>query len=63
MKAEFFIGNVKCNGCKNRWTTYERIEGDFARIFVIKRDKSRELFDKKKIMRGIIIIVVAKLIL
>ncbi len=42
----------ECLNCKHRFTTYERIE--FIPITVIKRDGSRESFDRSKLMRGII---------
>jgi transcriptional repressor NrdR len=38
--------------CKHRFTTYERIE--FVPITVIKRDGTRESFDRSKLLRGII---------
>lgn len=37
--------------CKFRFTTYERIE--FVPIMVIKRDGSRESFDRNKIFKGV----------
>lgn len=42
----------ECLNCQHRFTTYERIE--FIPITVIKRDGSRESFDKSKLLRGII---------
>lgn len=42
----------ECNGCKNRFTTYEMVE--VTPLFVIKKDGSREVFDKRKIMTGLI---------
>jgi len=42
----------ECLECQHRFTTYERIE--FIPITVIKRDGSRESFDRSKILRGII---------
>ncbi|WP_204102346.1 MULTISPECIES: transcriptional regulator NrdR [Spirulina sp. CCY15215] len=42
----------ECLNCKNRFTTYERIE--FVPISVIKRDGSRESFDRSKLLRGLI---------
>ncbi|MGA1871135.1 MAG: transcriptional regulator NrdR [bacterium] len=42
----------ECLKCGNRFTTYERIED--IPIMVIKRDKSSEVFDRKKLMNGII---------
>jgi len=42
----------ECGRCGRRFTTYERVE--LTNIFVIKKDGSRELFDRNKIKRGII---------
>ncbi|MFT4250469.1 MAG: transcriptional regulator NrdR [Candidatus Woesearchaeota archaeon] len=41
----------ECESCKQRFTTYERVEQQALRI--IKRDNSRELFDRNKLLRGI----------
>ena len=41
----------ECLKCKNRFTSYERIEEQ--PILVIKRDKRRESFDRNKILEGI----------
>ncbi|HIT88396.1 MAG TPA: transcriptional repressor NrdR [Candidatus Coprocola pullicola] len=40
-----------CEKCGKRFTTYERI--DTIPITVVKRDGSRELFDKTKLLGGI----------
>jgi len=42
----------ECLACKRRFTTYEII--DAAPIFVIKKDGSREIFDRNKILSGLI---------
>lgn len=42
----------ECLNCQYRFTTYERIE--FIPITVLKRDGSRESFDKSKLLRGMI---------
>lgn len=42
----------ECLNCKKRFTTYERIE--LVPITVIKRDGSRESFDRAKLLRGIL---------
>ena len=42
----------ECLNCKQRFTTYERIE--LVPIAVIKRDSSRESFDRAKLLRGIL---------
>lgn len=42
----------ECDNCNKRFTTYEKVE---EMIFmVIKKDGSREAFDRKKVMNGII---------
>ena len=42
----------ECESCKKRFTTYEIIET--TPIMVVKKDNSREVFDREKIKRGII---------
>lgn len=42
----------ECLECKYRFTTYERIE--FVPIVAIKRDGSRESFDRSKLLRGLV---------
>ncbi|MCL5100523.1 MAG: transcriptional regulator NrdR [Candidatus Marsarchaeota archaeon] len=41
----------ECTYCKRRFTTYEKAE--IAEITVIKRDNTREPFDKNKVLSGI----------
>ena len=41
-----------CGDCKKRFTTYERIEG--LDLKVIKKDGTRENFDRDKIRRGVV---------
>lgn len=41
-----------CENCGKRFTTYERI--DMIPITVIKRDGTREIFDKNKLLNGIL---------
>ncbi|WP_017414578.1 transcriptional regulator NrdR [Clostridium tunisiense] len=41
----------ECLNCNRRYTTYEKVE-DIS-IFVIKRDLTRELFNRDKIINGI----------
>jgi transcriptional repressor NrdR len=43
----------ECTSCSQRFTTYERIEQQQLRV--IKRDASRELFDRDKLLKGITI--------
>ncbi|MBC7332318.1 MAG: transcriptional repressor NrdR [Synergistetes bacterium] len=42
----------ECLVCGKRFTTYERIES--PTILVIKKDGRRELFDREKIIRGLL---------
>lgn len=42
----------ECEACHKRFTTYERIEQ--ISIMVIKKDKTREYFDREKILKGIL---------
>ncbi len=42
----------ECLSCQKRFTTYERIE--VMPIVVVKKDKSRQPFDRTKLMNGII---------
>ncbi len=41
----------ECLNCGKRFTTYEKIES--VPIIVIKRDRSRQQFDREKLQRGI----------
>jgi transcriptional repressor NrdR len=41
----------QCLSCDSRFTTYERVQK--TGLFVIKKDKRRELFDKSKLLNGI----------
>lgn len=41
----------ECEKCGFRYTTYERYEEIFP--YVVKKDATRELFDKRKILAGI----------
>ena len=41
----------ECSKCKQRFTTYEYIEG--TPLIVVKRDDRREPFDREKLLRGI----------
>lgn len=42
----------QCEKCEMRFTTYERVEA--IPIIVIKRNKTREPFDRDKLLRGIL---------
>lgn len=42
----------QCDDCSKRFTTYEKIETEPLRV--IKKDKTRQLFDRDKIRYGIV---------
>ena len=42
----------ECLNCQKRFTTYELIES--LPIIVIKKDKSREVFDRQKLLNGLL---------
>lgn len=42
----------KCESCERRFTTYERVEG--LDLKVVKKDGTKEDFDREKIKRGLI---------
>ncbi len=42
----------ECMQCGKRFTTYEKVET--SPIIVVKKDKSRQLFDRQKIMNGLL---------
>lgn len=42
----------ECSACRERFTTYERLEE--LPLIVIKKDHRREIFDRNKILRGLI---------
>ncbi|MGH2761797.1 MAG: transcriptional regulator NrdR [Thermoleophilaceae bacterium] len=41
----------ECAACERRFTTYERVEE--PRVLVLKRDGTRERFDRQKLLRGL----------
>jgi transcriptional repressor NrdR len=41
----------ECSSCGERFTTYERLEA--SPITVVKRDGSRQAFDRQKLLRGL----------
>ena len=43
---------IQCNGCKKRFTTYEKVET--IPLIVIKKDNNREPYDRQKIVSGIL---------
>lgn len=42
----------ECLVCEKRWTTYERIEE--VTLMVVKKDERREIFDRQKLMSGLL---------
>ena len=42
----------ECNGCRKRYTTYERVEKN-ARIVVVKKDGSRVPFEAQSVLKGL----------
>ena len=53
MNGESIRRRRECESCGKRFTTYEK--ADMAEITVIKKDGTREPFDRNKILRGIMI--------
>jgi transcriptional repressor NrdR len=43
----------ECTGCGRRFTTFEKAER--PRLFVVKRDQSREEFDRDKVMNSLLL--------
>jgi transcriptional repressor NrdR len=43
----------ECSKCGNRYTTYESVER--ASLMVVKRDNSREPYDRDKLLRGVML--------
>ena len=41
-----------CENCSYRFTTYEVVE--YAPVMIVKRDQSRERFDRKKVYTGLL---------
>ena len=42
----------ECQNCKKRFTTYEIVET--VPLMVVKKDKSREVFDRQKLLNGML---------
>jgi transcriptional repressor NrdR len=41
----------ECSNCTRRFTTYEKVES--LPIMVVKKDKTRQIFDRQKLMNGL----------
>ena len=52
MKVVQFVGAVNAQACRRRFTTYEMVEE--VPLVVIKRTGDRELFDRNKIINGLL---------
>ncbi|WDP92661.1 MAG: transcriptional repressor NrdR [Desulfobacter sp.] len=51
-KIEFEVRRRReCQGCSQRFTTYERVEQ--VPVMIVKKDNRREEFDREKILKGI----------
>ena len=42
----------ECEGCQRRFTTSEKVE--LLPVFIVKKDKRRELFDSTKVRNGVL---------
>ncbi|MDO4719060.1 MAG: transcriptional regulator NrdR [Peptostreptococcaceae bacterium] len=42
----------ECENCRKRFTTYEKIEQ--INLIVVKKDNTREFFDREKLLKGIV---------
>lgn len=42
----------ECLGCRKRFTTYEKVEN--IPLIVVKRDKTRQQFDREKLLTGLL---------
>ena len=42
----------ECEGCGNRYTTYEVVER--AEILIVKRNQTREAMNREKLVRGVV---------
>ncbi|MFW6282783.1 MAG: transcriptional regulator NrdR [Minisyncoccales bacterium] len=51
LKEGFTRRRRECLKCQKRFTTYEKVE--MLDLYVVKKDGRRELFDQKKIFKGI----------
>lgn len=44
----------QCEKCNKRFTTYEKVESETASLFIVKRDNTREPYDRSKLESGIV---------
>lgn len=50
-EGEIIRRRRKCKACGRRFTTYERVES--VSLTIIKKDGTREPYDREKLMRGV----------
>ncbi len=51
-EGELIRRRRECVGCSRRFTSYERIEE--IQFMVVKKDNKRQLFDRQKLLKGIL---------
>lgn len=44
----------QCEKCDKRFTTYEKVESEAIPLFIVKKDNTRELYDRSKLESGIV---------
>lgn len=44
----------QCEKCNKRFTTYEKVESDTIPLFIVKKDNTRESYDRAKLESGIV---------
>lgn len=44
----------QCEKCDKRFTTYEKVESETIPLFIVKKDNTREPYDRKKLELGIV---------
>lgn len=44
----------QCEKCNKRFTTYEKVESEMIPLFIVKRDNTREPYDRAKLESGIV---------
>lgn len=44
----------QCEKCDKRFTTYEKVESETIPLFIVKKDNTRESYDRNKLESGIV---------
>lgn len=44
----------QCEKCDKRFTTYEKVESETIPLFIVKKDNTREVYDRAKLESGIV---------